>query len=106
MNHYKPVKVYWVSSQAGGRDKLFSGSRYSTVALFPEDVEKWPDEAWSVVIEFEAPPSEQGNPSNGVVSFLADEAPIDRLRSGQVFELFEGSHMTAIVEVIDNLRDR
>lgn len=100
MKMFKPVKVYWTSPQAGGREEPFAGHRYSTVARFPEDSETWPDEAWSVVVDFQTPPSQQGNPSLGEASFLVEDAPEGRLRAGMVFELFEGRHMTAIVEVL------
>jgi hypothetical protein len=96
----KLVKVYWTSPQAGGRAEPFTGHRYSTVARFPEDAQTWPDEAWSIVVDFQTPPSQQGNPSLGEAGFLVDDAPEGRLRAGTVFELFEGHRMTAIVEVL------
>ncbi len=98
MSKVQPVKVFWISPHAGGRDRPFEGERYSTSALFPESAEA--GVMWSVDLWFATPPSEQGNPSFGGASFLVDDAPQELLRPGQVFEMYEGFHLTAIVEVV------
>jgi hypothetical protein len=90
-----PVKVNWEQSK---RNRPTSG-RYATVARFFVDDDKWPDEAWSVVLEF----SKQGNEfdyTNGKAAFLVNNAPDDWLISGIVFEMFEGSRKTATVAVL------
>jgi hypothetical protein len=83
-----------------GRRQPFGGSLYSTVAVFPDHLDEFPHEAWSVSVHLESPPTEQGNPSIGVAEFLASEAPHDRLRPGAFFELYEGPRLTAVVEVL------
>ena len=70
------ARVTWISNADGGRETLPSVEHYSTVARFPED--RWPAEAWSVVLTFAPPPTQQGNPSIGEVRFLADGAPQER----------------------------
>lgn len=93
-----PCRVYWTPREHGGRDEPFAGVWYSTSAKFPEQT-NWQVDGWSVVLEFETPPSEQGSPSIGKVSFLVDEAPDEWLFPGQIFEMYEGKRMTAKVEV-------
>ena len=95
------AKVTWISKAAGGRSSLPTGDQYVAVSRFPEDGLNWPDGAWSVVLEFSSPASEQGNPSVGTARFLSEEAPLERLRPGRVFELYEGLHQVATVELID-----
>jgi hypothetical protein len=73
---------------------------YSTVARFPEDRETWLEDAWSIVLESDPPPSVQGNPSTGAVYFLADSAPQERLKAGATFELYEGARLVAEVQVL------
>jgi hypothetical protein len=72
-----------------------------TISKFPEEGPGWPDGAWSVVLDFDASPSVQGNPSLGRASFLMDSAPQERLHPGQRFELYEGLKKVATVEVLD-----
>lgn len=95
------ARITWISPEEGGRTNLPTVARYSTVAKFPEDLSTWQREAWSVVIESDPPPAMQGNPSLGSVSFLAEEAPHERLRVGRAFELYEGGRCVAKVEVIE-----
>lgn len=94
------ARVTWLSSNEGGRSSLPDGRRYVTIGKFPQDGPEWPDGAWSVVLNFDPPPSVQGSPSVGEVAFLMDTAPQDRLRKGQRFELFEGHTRVGVVEVV------
>ena len=66
------VEVYWKNIR---EKSLPNGLKYSTVARFPEDGEGWKSCKWSVVIEFNKPPIEQGNPSIGLAYFLVEDAP-------------------------------
>jgi len=52
-----------------------------------------------VVLEFDTPPTEQGNPSLGKARFLVEDAPADWLFHGQAFEMHEGRRMTARVAI-------
>ena len=76
-----------------------SGS-YSTVAKFSEDADYWPNQAWSVVLEFE--PLEISSPvlCEGTVRFLVPTAPQERLKTGCEFDLYEGFKKTASVKVL------
>jgi hypothetical protein len=94
------AKVYWQTAEEGGRTSLPTSGRYVNIARFPEDGTTWPDGAWSVVLEFETPPSQQGATSVGTVRFLAEDAPHDRLHAGRRFEVYEGTRHTASVEVL------
>lgn len=95
------ARVTWISKTAGGRSALPTGDRYVAVSRFPDDGPNWPDGAWSVVLEFTSPASEQGNPSVGSARFLSEEAPHEWLRPGRVFSLYEGLHQVATVELIN-----
>jgi hypothetical protein len=95
------AKVHWVSPQEGGRTSLPTGKKYSTIARFPEDTGTWLQEAWSIVLEFDEPPSAQGNPSMAKARFLAGKAPVDRLKPGHAFELYEGKKKVAMVEIVE-----
>jgi hypothetical protein len=79
---------------------LPTGKKYSTIARFPEDAGTWLQEAWSIVLEFDGPPSAQGNPSMAKARFLAGKAPIDRLKPARAFELYEGKKKVAMVEIV------
>lgn len=91
------VLVTWFSSKAMMLPDTF---RYSTVAKFEEDEGTWEKEAWSVVLEFTESPAKQGNPSRGKARFLVENAPEDRLVSGKVFEMYEGTKKVAEVTIL------
>src|SRR5262249_6226940 len=72
-------------------------SRYSlTISRFTEDADTWLQEAWSIVLEFDEPPSVQGNPSLARARFLVEQAPVDRLKPGHAFELYEEKKKVAM----------
>lgn len=96
------VSVSWLPKEKGGRTKLPDGHQYLTVAKFNEDGPEWIHNAWSVKILFDTSPSSQGNPSIGTASFIAENAPEERLFSGQNFELFEGPKKVATVKVLSD----
>lgn len=88
------VLVNWI----GKEGRLPMGLRYSTVSKFKED--NWDKEAWSIVLDFDETPAKQGNPSKGKARFLSDDAPHERLKEGDIFELYEGKEKIAIVKII------
>lgn len=57
------VKIEWQGSKV---NNLPTGLKYVAVAKFEDS---WLGDAWSIVLEFTTPPSEQDNPSEGVASF-------------------------------------
>ena len=96
------ARVYWTAPDEGGRTSLPTGTRYAAPSRwYPEDGSTWPpSDVWSVYIDFEIPPSSQGNPSIGTVQFPSSEAPHGRLQVGRSFDLYEGSRKVASVELI------
>lgn len=99
-----PARVHWVPPEKGGRLALPTGQRYMTVSRFEEDAGSWLRDAWSIVLEFDEPPSEQGNPSLATARFLVAESPVGRLKPGRKFELYEGKNRTALVEILQSQR--
>ena len=94
------AKVYWIPPEQGGRTSLPTGKRYSTLARFTQDADTWLQEAWSILLEFDEPPADQGNPSLAKARFLAEKAPGDRLQLGCAFALYEGHKKVAMVEIV------
>ncbi len=73
--------------------------RYIHPSWFPENE---PVSGWSLVCEFEKPPSEQGNPYIAQVRYLFDEGPHERLQPGARLVLFEGyNDAFATVEILE-----
>jgi hypothetical protein len=76
-----------------------SSGIYSTVARFAEDAD-WPNsDTWSVVLEFDAMEAQHAD-FNARARFLSPAAPLDRLRTGESFDLYEGRTATAHVTVL------
>jgi len=92
-------RVCWVTKAAGGRESPPPGPRYSTVARFEQEKDKWPHEAWSIVLDF------SGSPDESLcmiadISLLNPNGPARLLQPGSVFELFEGYQLVARGEVL------
>jgi hypothetical protein len=99
MNKVVKAEVNWVPIEAGGRKSPPPGPRYITVARFEDDKDKYPKEAWSLVLEF----SDLPNDSLSVVAdvrFLAEDAPVQLLHKGSMFELYEGHKLVATGKVL------
>ncbi|HYG09038.1 MAG TPA: hypothetical protein VD835_03585 [Pyrinomonadaceae bacterium] len=99
MNKVVKAKVSWVPAEAGGRMSPPPGPRYITVARFEDDKDSYPKEAWSLVLEF------SGLPDNSLnviadVRFLVEDAPVQLLHQGSIFELYEGYRLVARGEVL------
>lgn len=93
------AKICWVKEEAGGRHSPPSGPRYVTVVRFDDFKDKWPNEAWSLVIDFSEPPDEFLC-MIADVRFLMPGAPVELLHTGSTFELFEGAKVVARGEVL------
>lgn len=93
------AKLCWVKEIAGGRKSPPSGPRYVTVARFDEAKDRWPNEAWSLVLDFREP-LDESLCMIADVRFLMPEAPVELLHPGSTFELFEGSKVVARGEVL------
>jgi hypothetical protein len=96
MNSPVKVNVVWADEKMG---RLPSGTSYATVAKFAEDAETWPSEGWSVVLDF-PPTSAEARSFEAAARFLMPNAPWSRLKTGCVFELYEGNKRTATVTVL------
>jgi hypothetical protein len=87
--------IRWMPRERGGRTVPPTGPSYTTVARFEDDRDRWPDEAWSVVVEFIRPYGTGGDAVWAKVRFLADGAPAEWLVPGARFELCEGRRVVA-----------
>lgn len=88
------ASIAWATAQEGGRSRPPEGPRYSTVARFDRIADRWPHEAWSVVIE----PSSPGASLAGRVRLrlLVEDGPdVDLLAPGSGFHLLEGDNLVA-----------
>jgi hypothetical protein len=92
------ARITW--APRGGSGSLPTALQYATIARFAED-DSWPNDAWSIVCAFDAPPVLQRNPAEARIRFLADAAPHHRLKPGAIFSLYEGRTDVATVEVLD-----
>jgi hypothetical protein len=92
------AKISWIPKEMGGRVCPPSGTTYSSVAKFPEDGDSWPSSAWSVVVTFAKDQNRLEHFAD--VQFLSCDAPQDRLKSGNHFEIYEGFKRVARVQLI------
>lgn len=88
-------------SVTGGRQNPPTGNTYSTVARFEDIKDGWPDEAWSIMLEFNEEPDEDGI-HYAEIHFLVENAPHEILYEGSKFDLFEGYKLVAKGIVIPN----
>jgi hypothetical protein len=87
--------IRWMSAAEGGRNHPPEGPTYSTVARFEDERDKWPREAWSLIVEPVKSFGQGGEAVLANVRFLVDEAPRELLRPGARFELCEGRRVVA-----------
>lgn len=95
MNAPVKVNVVWADVKLS---RLPTSASYVTVAKFAEDAEAWPREGWSIVLEFQ-PENARARSFEATARFLMPNAPWERLKSGCIFELYEGTRKTATVTV-------
>lgn len=92
--------VRWLPAEERDRTGLPATLRYVGIGRFLDDIRG--EDVWSIVLEFDVPPPEQGSDvSRATVRFLVEDAPHDRLRHGVRFSLYEGNAKVADVEVLD-----
>jgi hypothetical protein len=97
MNTPVKVRVVWCPEKM---NHLPSSLSYSTVAKFSEDAAHWPDTAWSIVLDFPAPEVPHFKTFECMARFLVPSAPWEKLKTGCLFELYEGFKKTADVTVL------
>ena len=93
------AQIQWLSSREGGRQQLPPGPRYTTVARFEEQGDKWTEDAWSLVVEYVTPPDEHLS-HIAKVHFLASGGPSAWMHAGAKFELMEGPKIVARGQII------
>jgi len=89
-----PVELQWLSDEDGGRQAVPSGPTYTTVAKLEALADRWPVEAWSVIIEW-SKTSNEGLQTRGNMRFLVKGGPEHLLTPGTTFELYEGRRLVA-----------
>lgn len=93
------ARLRWIAAADGGRPSPPPGPTYSTVARFETLADRWPQEAWSIVLEIGRPADSSGDMVAGI-RMLATDAPGELLASGSRFDLFEGRRLVAHGEVL------
>ena len=88
------VLLRWLSKKEGGKEVLPHGAQYSTVAKFKKIKNKWPEEAWSIVLKID-PSKYRGRKLRAEMQMLSKEAPQELLGNGEEFELYEGYNLVA-----------
>ena len=96
----RTTRIQWLKPEEGGRSSLPAGPTYSTVARFDVLADRWPREAWSVVLNISAPADPRGVMTAGIRMLAGDEAPAELLSPGSKFELYEGHRCVARGEVL------
>ncbi len=96
------ARLTWIPAT---RAELFTvGSSYTTVVRFEDEKDKYPAEAWSLVVKFDSLPDDTGTTLTSV-QFLVQEAPTYLLHPGSKFELYEGRQLVASGEIIETPHD-
>lgn len=98
------ARICWIEAEDGGRKIPFTEMRYVTVARFEQERDNWPEEAWSLVVDFNEPPM-RSRCVMANVHFLVPDAPQYLLDVGDKFELFEGRKCVTKGEVISDQRE-
>ena len=70
------------------------------MARFEKLADKWPHEAWSVVLGISQAADATGTMITTIRMLAAADAPADLLDSGSRFDLFEGAKRVASGEVL------
>ncbi len=94
------ARIQWLLPEEGGRNVTPPGPTYSTAARFEKLWDRWPSEAWSVVLDI---PTESGQDRTVIASIrmlVGGKAPRGLLVPGSRFDLYEGQHVVAHGEVI------
>lgn len=97
MNKTKKAKIFWLAEEDGGRKTPpLAGTRYCPIIQFESD--KGEHELWSA--DFVTSHIDDDGSSIVDISYLADNAPVENLYSGNKFRLFEGNKLVATGEIL------
>lgn len=100
----KKATIRWISSQMGGRKAPPLGPQYSAPVRFADAADKWPREAWDLVVDLIAC-SEDNSGWTADVHFRMPDAPHFLLKDGAEFELYEGGRRVAEGHVLSRETD-
>lgn len=84
------VRIQWLPTGEGGRPSPPTGPTWSAVARFEALAERWPDEAWSIVLYLQDSTDRDGGMVAGMRLLALDEGPAGALRPGSRFDLWAG----------------
>lgn len=87
--------ILWLPRERGGRTTPPAGPGYTTVARFEDSRDRWPDEAWSMVVDFLKVFGDKSHATLCAVRFQSPQAPSELLTAGARFELCEGARVVA-----------
>ena len=93
------VELQWLGPEEGGRNTPPAGPQYTTVAKLEALADKWPSEAWSIVIEWHEPPGDDLR-IEARMKFLVPDGPEHLLAPGSHFALYEGHRQVAHGRVV------
>lgn len=93
------ARVCWVTKAEGGREKPPTSTSYIAPARFDKEKDRFPAEAWSLVLYLSNPPDED-RCTIVDLRFLSDAGPMRLLQTGSKFELFDGPNVVARGEVL------
>lgn len=77
-----------------------SGPRYVAPARIQGAEERWPAEAWSIVVDFDPGQSPAFDMEVSVRLLAPETAPRDLLELGKWFELYEGARRVAVGTIV------
>lgn len=86
--------IQWMDAVVGGRKKvpLDDTGRYCVPAQF----QGWQSEIWSLNVELVSGFHDRFDVYRAQIWFLADNAPVEVLRPGVQFRLYEGTRIVAV----------
>lgn len=99
MSFEHKVRLRWIAAADGGRSSPPPGPTYSTVARFEVLADRWPQEAWSIVLQIGGQADASGE-MIADIRMLAHDAPRALLASGSRLDLYEGGRLVARGEVL------
>lgn len=90
----QPVLLQWIDSTVGGRKMAvpFSAHPYCV----PSKFQGWQSEMWSLCVMLFSSFDQRAGLYRGEVWFLADNAPVEVLKTGAQFALYEGTRIVAV----------
>lgn len=91
------ITLHWLANNPSNHSPR--GQRFSLPARFDHQNEDWTGDAWSLVVNVDGVPDEEGR-QQGTARFLAPGAPHDWFVKGKKFALFEGPKVLAECSIV------